>query len=140
MYHTTITVHFGEVDPAHIVYYPNIFHYCHIAFERFFAEYVGITYPNLLNEERLGFPTVSAKADFRQRIKYGVNIDMEITIDRIGSKSVDFRYRGCGKEGEIFFEIVITVVAVNMDGFHSQPIPAKYREIFAKCMSKGSTD
>ncbi|MCA1633568.1 MAG: hypothetical protein LC802_07595 [Acidobacteria bacterium] len=30
---TRITVRFGDTDPAGLVYYPNIFHYFHIALE-----------------------------------------------------------------------------------------------------------
>lgn len=34
---TRITVRFGDADPAGLVYYPVLFHYCHAAMEEFFA-------------------------------------------------------------------------------------------------------
>ena len=61
---TRIVVRFGETDPAGLVYYPRLFHYCHVAFEEFFAARTGRTYAELLARERLGFPTVNAQAEF----------------------------------------------------------------------------
>jgi 4-hydroxybenzoyl-CoA thioesterase len=132
-YITAITVHFGDVDPAHIVYYPVIFHYCHIAFEQFFAEYVGLPYARLLKEERLGFPTVSARADFRKKISYGETVHIEVTVARIGNSSVEFHYCGKDAQGNEYFHAVITVAAVNMDSFAPVPVPEKYARIFSSC-------
>ena len=39
---------FGDTDPAGLVYYPNLLHYCHIAMERFFAERCEIKYSDLI--------------------------------------------------------------------------------------------
>src|SRR5690349_9503558 len=103
-YETTITVSFGDVDPAKIVYYPIIFHYCHIAFERFFAEFVGISYPRLISEEKIGFPTVNVTASFSSTIKYGDEVRIQISIERIGKSSAQFHYRGTNSEsGEPYF-------------------------------------
>jgi len=132
-YKTNITVNFGDVDPAHIVYYPIIFHYCHIAFERFFTEFVGIPYPKLLKNERLGFPTVNASTDFFHPIHYGDELIVEIIVTRIGKSSVVFSYSGKNGEGKEYFLAQITVVAVSMDSFTPVAIPENYSTIFAKC-------
>lgn len=132
-YETKIIVNFGEVDPAHIVYYPIIFHYCHIAFERFFTEFVGISYPKLLKEERLGFPTVNATASFSHPIHYGDELQVKVITKHIGKSSVEFFYSGHNNAGQEYFQANITVVAVSMDSFTPIQIPDKYRECFSKC-------
>jgi len=133
-YETTITVHFGDVDPARIVYYPIIFHYCHIAFERFFAEYVGIPYPQLITQERLGFPTVNVSTNFSLPIRYGDEVRIRVSVARVGKSSVQFRYTGRNSSnGEIYFDAMITTVAVDMESFRTVPLPQKYAEIFAQC-------
>jgi 4-hydroxybenzoyl-CoA thioesterase len=132
-YETIIQVYFGDVDPAHIVYYPNIFHYCHVAFERFFADFVGIPYPQLIESERLGFPAVKVASDFRKRIKYGEDIRLQVTVARLGNSSVEFCYHGRSADGDSYFQANVTVVAVDMDTFKPVAVPAKYREIFARC-------
>jgi 4-hydroxybenzoyl-CoA thioesterase len=130
-YETTITVHFGDVDPARIVYYPIIFHYCHIAFERFFAEYVGVPYPRLIAEEKLGFPTVNVSTNFSKPIRYGDDLKVSVSIVRVGKSSVQFRYVGRNSSnGEICFDASITTVAVDMESFKSVPLPQKYIDMF----------
>lgn len=132
-YKTTITVNFGEVDPAHIVYYPIIFHYCHIAFERFFTEFVAIPYPKLIKDENLGFPTVNATSSFSRPIHYGDYLEISLKVDRIGKSSVDFSYIGRNLDGQEYFQAKITVVAVSMTSFTPVTIPDKYRECFTQC-------
>ncbi|MEW6731332.1 MAG: acyl-CoA thioesterase [Acidobacteriota bacterium] len=133
-YETKITVHFGDVDPAHIVYYPTIFHYCHIAFEQFFADFVGLPYARLISEERLGFPTVNVMANFHKSIKYGEEVKILLSVARIGKSSVQFQYRGVGAtDDETRFEALITTAVVDMESFSSRVLPPKYQEIFARC-------
>ena|SRR6185369_2417137 len=135
-YETIITVNFGDVDPARIVYYPVIFHYCHIAFERFFAEAIGMPYPRLINEERLGFPTVNVATDFSRRISYGEEVQIRVSVARIGKSSVQFQYQGSNaSNGENYFKALITTVIVNMDSFDPVPLPQKYRDSFARFSS-----
>ena len=42
-YRTRVKVRFGDIDRAGIAYYPNLYHYCHIAFEDFFEEHLGVS-------------------------------------------------------------------------------------------------
>ena len=92
MFTTRICVEFGDTDPAGLVYYPNIFHYCHVAMERFFAEHCGTSYSSLIHEKQIGFPTVRAEADFKVPIVYGDEVDVTIEVIEIGNSSIQFRY------------------------------------------------
>src|SRR5215831_7365245 len=89
---TRLRVSFGDTDPAGLVYYPNLFHYCHIAMERFFAARCGITYSDLISRERLGFPTVRVKAEFFKPLIYGDEVDLTIAVKAIGRTSVTLEY------------------------------------------------
>ncbi|HEV7904595.1 MAG TPA: thioesterase family protein, partial [Pyrinomonadaceae bacterium] len=79
---TRITVRFGDTDPAGLVYYPNIFHYFHIALEEFFAARCGLSYRRLMADERIGFPTVNTEAEFFVPIVYGDELDLEIFVSQ----------------------------------------------------------
>lgn len=133
-YKTTLPVRFGDVDKAGIVYFPRIFHYMHIAQEDFFAGYVGIPYHRLIEEERLGFPTVSDSTDFIKPLKYGDTLEIIVHISRVGRSSVAFEFeiyrRG---SGELLLRSSQTKVAVNMDTWQKVAIPDKYRRIFSEC-------
>lgn len=125
-------VHFGDTDPAGIVYYPRFFHYYHVAFEELFAaraEEDGRNYAHLIQERRVGLPAVRVECDYKHPLRFGDEIDVEISAERIGTKSVTLRYKVrigdtlCG-DGKV------TSACVNMDTFKTMPIPDDLRRLF----------
>lgn len=130
---TRITVRFGDTDPAGIVYYPNIFHYFHIALEEFFAARCGLGYQQLMAAERIGFPTVNTQTEFFVPIVYGDELDVEIFVSQTGNSSATFQYSArrasdatlCARATQIH-------VAMNLDTRRPLPIPEKYRQAFAR--------
>lgn len=126
-----IPVHFGDVDSAGILYFPRIFHFCHVAMEGFFADAFGTHYSDVLGKRRVGFPTVRTAAEYHQPIPYGVDLRMEVSVRRIGNSSVDLRFRAFGEgEDDVRQEVKSTVVCVDMDRFESIPIPNDIRRCF----------
>lgn len=90
----TMPVRFADVDHAGIVYYPRFFHFFHVAFEEFFrARLGGRSYVALLDEERIGFPAVSAHCDYKAPLRFGDVMDIELSVERLGQRSITFRYR-----------------------------------------------
>jgi 4-hydroxybenzoyl-CoA thioesterase len=89
---TRITVRFGDTDPAGLVYYPNLFHYLHVAMEEFFAERCSIRYDKLMAFERIGFPTVNARAEFLLPLVYGDEAIVEVSVSSVGRSSATFEY------------------------------------------------
>src|ERR1044071_3585447 len=138
-YKTRIQVRFGDVDKAGIVYYPRIFHYLHIAQEDFFAEYVGTAYDRLINEDRIGFPTVSDSTDFLKTLNYGDVLEVVVHISRVGQSSATFEFR-IYKQGsdELRVRSSQVKVAVNMDTWEKVAIPEKYRAIFNACLPESA--
>ena len=133
-YRTTIPVRFGDVDRAGIVYYPVIFHYLHIAQEDFFAGYVGMPYHRLIEEEGMGFPTVSDATEFLKPLKYGDTLEIVVFISRVGQSSATFEFR-VYKTGsaELLARSSQVKVAVNMDTWEKVPIPERYRKLLNEC-------
>ena len=124
-------VRFHDIDRAGIVYYPRFFHYFHVAFEELFSEKFGIPYVDVLNVEKIGFPAVHIENDFKAPLKFGDVADVEVSVEKIGSKSVVFRYqlrRGAG--GPLCADGKVTVATVDMVTFKAVPLPEKYRKLF----------
>lgn len=133
-YKTTLPVRFGDVDRAGIVYYPVIFHYLHIAQEDFFADYVGMPYHRLIEEERLGFPTVTDATEFLKPLKYGDRLEIVVFISRVGESSATFEFRIYRNgDGELLARSSQIKVAVNMDTWEKVPMPEKYRKLLSEC-------
>jgi 4-hydroxybenzoyl-CoA thioesterase len=124
---TQLTVNFGDTDPAALVYFPNIFHYCHIVMERFFEERCGTGYSTLIQEQKLGFPTVQIQAEFKSALSYGDVIDVELTVTKVGNKSATLSYQLIRK-GEVCVEVSQVVVAMDLNTHRSVEIPNYLRE------------
>ena len=87
-------VRFADVDHAGIVYYPRFFHLFHLAFEELWRARIGPrAYSELLDKDRIGFPSVRAECEFHAPLRFGDTAEIEVTVARLGSKSITFRYR-----------------------------------------------
>jgi 4-hydroxybenzoyl-CoA thioesterase len=126
-----ITVRFGDCDPAGLVYYPMLFHYCHAAMEEFFAARCGVSYPRLMSESRLGFPTVNTRAEFDAPFVYGDEVEVEVYVSRVGRSSATFEYRlRRAGESEPRARATLVQVAMNLDTRRPVEIPADLRRAF----------
>jgi 4-hydroxybenzoyl-CoA thioesterase len=87
-------VRFADVDHAGIVYYPRFFHLFHVAFEELWRARIGPqAYSDIIDRDRIGFPAVRAECDFKAPLKFGDTAEIEVSIPRMGAKSITFRYR-----------------------------------------------
>jgi 4-hydroxybenzoyl-CoA thioesterase len=133
---TLIPVRFGDADPAGLVYYPVILHYLHVAMEEFFAARCGISYARLMQDERIGFPTVKVQAEFFVPLVYGDEALVELFISRVGRSSATFEYTvRRASDGTLCARSTQVQVAMNLDTRRAVRIPTQYRDAFAS--SKG---
>ncbi len=87
-------VRFADVDHAGIVYYPRYFHLFHVAFEELWRARIGPrAYSELIDRDRVGFPAVRAECDFKAPLRFGDTAEIEVSIKRLGARSITFRYR-----------------------------------------------
>ena len=133
-YRTRLPVRFGDVDRAGIVYFPIIFHYLHVAQEDFFSDYIGTPYHRLIEEERLGFPTVSDSTDFLRPLKYGDSMEIVVWISRLGDSSATFEFEvRDSATGEVRARSSQVKVAVDLDTWAKISIPERYRRLLEEC-------
>ncbi len=130
-FRTSVRVRFGDEDHARIVYYPRFFHFFHMAFEDFFDQQ-GHPYRTCL-DAGVGWPSVHAEADYRQPVRFGDDLDIEVSVPRIGTRSATFRYVGT-RRGDDAPAVVGTVVVacIDMQTMKAQPIPDAYRVLFER--------
>lgn len=130
-YSQTVTVRFEDVDFARVVYFPNLFAYCHRVFEDFFRDELGIPYARMLGERKVGFPAVSAKADFKAPFRFGDACRIDLETARVGDKSITCRYRLFNGE-MLGAEVEITVAVIDMATFRATAVPPDVRAGFEK--------
>jgi 4-hydroxybenzoyl-CoA thioesterase len=128
-FRSLLKIRFGDIDHAGIVYYPRFLHYFHVALEEFFGEELGIDYPLLINEHRIGLPTVHLETDFSRPLRYGDRIEVEVSVRKIGKSSITFGYR-VFKQGENnpWIEGHNVTVCLDMDSFKKRDIPGWLRQ------------
>jgi YbgC/YbaW family acyl-CoA thioester hydrolase len=127
---TAIEVRFGDCDPAGIVYYPALYHYCHVAFEEAWRGALGTPYPELVARERLGFPTVHVETDFLSPARYGDTVAVDVSVTRVGASSVVFLFEG-RVGGRAVLRSSHTKVCVDLDTLETVPIPEPHRSALA---------
>jgi len=126
-----LTVRFPDVDFARVVYYPRFFDYAHQVFEDFFATEVGTPYARMLQERKLGYPSVHASADFQSPLRFGDLVRIEMTTDAVGDKSISSRYRFSLK-GQSCAELKIVTAVIDLDRFTGVSVPDDVRAAFER--------
>jgi len=137
---TRFRYRFGDIDDAGIAYYPTLLHYFHCAFEDWWLDGLGIPYPGLMHERKVGFPAVHLKADFMRPVAYGDEPFAHVGVHAVGTTSVRFGYwMSVDEDGlEPHCSASVTTVAVNMDTMEKLVVPADLRAAFARFQLEGA--
>ena len=123
-YRSLQKIRFSDVDGAGIVYYPKFFELCHAAFEDFFDTQTDYSYPDLIRNQRVGFPTVAIESTFTAPLEYGDEAAVELTVEEIGSTSIRFGYViHRERDGVLCFQATITTVFISLDSMRPTSIP-----------------
>lgn len=126
-----ITVRFGDCDPAGLVYYPVLFHYCHTAMEEFFAARCGVEYARLVSVEGIGFPTVNVRAEFFEPLVYGDVVEVEVWASSVGRSSVTFEYRlRRASDGRLCASATLVQVSMSLVERRAVSVPEHLRRAF----------
>ncbi len=88
---TTRRVAFGDTDMAGIVHFANFFQYMEAA-ESDFLRSRGLTVMWFDGDSHYGFPRVSAACDFQKPAKFEDLLNIAVTIEKIGTKSISYRF------------------------------------------------
>jgi 4-hydroxybenzoyl-CoA thioesterase len=120
-------VRFADIDHAGIVYYPRFFHFFHVAFEELWRARIGpAAYSDIIDKDRIGFPAVRAECDYKAPLKFGDTADIEVSIPRLGTKSITFRYRIFRSADRVLCaEGQVVCAVVDLAKFVAVAIPAK---------------
>jgi 4-hydroxybenzoyl-CoA thioesterase len=88
---TTRRLNFGDCDPSGIAYFPAYLNIMVGVYEEFF-EAIGFGWPQMINERKLGFPTVTLDLTFKSPAFHGEMMDFSLAVIRIGNSSLDLEH------------------------------------------------
>jgi YbgC/YbaW family acyl-CoA thioester hydrolase len=97
----TITrrVEFGDTDMAGIMHFSNFFRFMEVA-ETDFLRSLGLNVSWLADGVKWGFPRVSAACDYQKPAKFQDVLTVAVTVEKIGKKSVSYRFDFTNQRGE----------------------------------------
>jgi 4-hydroxybenzoyl-CoA thioesterase len=128
-FRTAVTLRFGDIDLAGVLYYPRFLHYVHVAMEEFFALELGRSYAAVVVEDRFGLPAVHLETDFRRPLRYGDRVEIEVRVTRVGRTSVAWRYVFL-RNGEAApaAEVRVVTAGIDLDTFTARRLPDWLRD------------
>src|SRR6476646_2413962 len=87
IFHTTRRIEFGDTDMAGIVHFSNFFRFMEAA-ECAFLRSRGLSVKLKWEGQTIGFPRVAASCDYLKPVRFEDVLDVAVSIERIGQKSV----------------------------------------------------
>jgi acyl-CoA thioester hydrolase len=90
-FRTTRRVDFGDTDMAGIVHFANFFRYMEAA-EVAFLRARGLSVRLAWEGQELGFPRVAASCDYLRPARFDDVLDIAVTVERVGMKSVTYLF------------------------------------------------
>src|SRR5690348_17134301 len=90
-YHAQRRIEFRDTDAAGIAHFSAFFNYMEEV-EHEFLRSRGLSVITRDAEGVLSWPRVSAQCDFQGAVRFEDMLDVELSVDRLGKKSVTYRF------------------------------------------------
>jgi len=113
-YTSKSTVRFNHTDPASYVFFPRYFEMLHAAVEDWFTIALGINYADLINVDRIGFPTAKTECEFFRPSRLGDTVEITVYVAKLGTSSISLLFIG-GANGEERLRAQSTLVAISLE-------------------------
>lgn len=120
MFSIRYKINFSETDPGGILFFAEFFKIAHVAYERFF-ESLDLERNYFLDDEYI-LPIVHSEADYLSPVKFGDELECEVTVGNIGSTSFELNYK-LVNSGNTAALIKTKHVTVNKKEFKKTKIP-----------------
>lgn len=116
---------FGDCDPSGIAYFPSYLHILVGVLEEFFAT-LGFPWPELINDRKIGTPTVTLDLRFVRPGLHGVMLHFTLRVRAVGRASLDLDHT-VANGGETLWTAKQRLVATSLETHRSCPWPDDLR-------------
>jgi 4-hydroxybenzoyl-CoA thioesterase len=129
MYQATHPLHFGDCDPSGIAYYPSYLKLMDGVIEDFFTSF-GVRRQDMIDNSRIGTPTITLNLTFVKPGYCGDPLDFEIRVVGLGRSSLDLEHR-ISVRGDTLWTARHRLVATSLDTHTSIAWPDDIRAALA---------
>lgn len=107
---------------AGIVHFSNFFAYMEQA-EHAFLRSVGMGVVCEVDDQKISWPRVNAKCDYKVAIKFEEVIDIEVSVTQIGTKSVTYAFKFLRDQTHVAQGSLTAVCCLFQHGHKPQSVP-----------------
>ncbi len=132
MYQYKRKIFFYEVDAAGILFFGNIMNICHESYENFLHDNIS---EDFFNHAKYVIPIKKAESEYFLPIKMGEDVNVELTVGKIGKSSFEIIYNLRNYKGEIAVTVKTVHVFADKKFFQKTTIPVHFREVLTKYSS-----
>ncbi len=115
-------IEFRETDMAGIVHFSNFFAYMEQA-EHAFLRSVGMGVICEVEGQKISWPRVNANCDYKVALKFEETIDIEVSVAKIGTKSVTYSFDFLREKTQVAQGSLTTVCCLFEHGKKPESIP-----------------
>jgi 1,4-dihydroxy-2-naphthoyl-CoA hydrolase len=111
MFEYSVTIRMQHTDAAGIAFFANSFILAHESYEAFMEQSTSIA--GILAKGDFILPIVHAAADYRQAMKLGDKVRIELTLASVSRRSFTLGYAFYNDQGQLLVEVQTKHVAVD---------------------------
>ena len=104
-------INFYDCDPAGILFYGNIFFFCHTAYEELVLTF-DLKYEYWLSKEFV-VPIFTTEANYLKPLKRGDEINVEVSVTDLRKSSFELSYKCSNQSGDLC--VIVKTVHVFLD-------------------------
>ena len=126
-----LRVRFQHTDPAGIVFFANIFVYCHEAYEELLRA-GGMPLHEFLGTRQESLPLGHAEATFKRPFRFGQLVKVRVSIGRIGERSFRVEYDLYDEGSEHLATAATVHICIERASGKSIALPPQLRSLLEK--------
>lgn len=123
---TELTVQWGDVDLAGVVYFPHFFRYFSITETEFYRAN-GLNMVELEEWLNIRLPRVDARCQYLMPARFGDRLTISMEIEHVGTKTLKYLFQ-VWRGNDKIAQGHLVLAAASMAEFKSVPLPVELRE------------
>ncbi len=124
----SLTVPLQDIDAAGVVFFAHLFRYAHEAYEHWMADQ-GLSLRDILAEGRYLLPLVHAEADYRQPLRHGEQLHVQLSVNALGDTSFTLGYQIIDEAGQSRAQLETVHVVLDAATHTPTPVPEALRMV-----------
>ena len=121
-------VHWGDNDPAGMVFTPRFLDFSFEAMEGMWEQVLGVNWQQMVQQKKFGSPMVHVDIDFMGAVRTGDDLHITVRVNKLGRSTIHYSVEGRSPTGEEKYRATMIAAMVDNEALKSIPIPVEMRE------------